>query len=128
MATSRCCRRDEEADTCSQLLRSPKTPRESVQARRLPPQHTPPQKLQAVRADQANPVLDSVRVRLTLWYTGVLALVLILVAVVTYLFYARDIYQRIDSGLLELSSAFTTTFHAELADQTNPDAVKGAAR
>jgi two-component system OmpR family sensor kinase len=73
-------------------------------------------------------VLDSVRVRLTLWYTGVLALVLILVAIVTYLFYARDIYQRIDSGLVELSSAFTTTFHAELADQTNPDAVKSAAR
>jgi two-component system, OmpR family, sensor kinase len=78
--------------------------------------------------DQANPVLDSVRVRLTLWYTGVLALVLILVAVVTYLLYARDIYQRIDSGLVELSSAFTTTFRAELADQTNPDAVKSAAR
>jgi two-component system OmpR family sensor kinase len=73
-------------------------------------------------------VLDSVRVRLTLWYTGVLALVLILVAIVTYLFYARDISKRIDSGLVELSSAFTTTFHAELADQTNPEAVKSAAR
>jgi two-component system, OmpR family, sensor kinase len=72
-------------------------------------------------------VLDSVRVRLTLWYTGVLALVLILVAIVTYLFYARDIYQRIDSGLVQLSSAFTTTFHAELADQINLDAVKSAA-
>jgi two-component system OmpR family sensor kinase len=73
-------------------------------------------------------VLDSVRVRLTLWYTGVLALVLVLVAIVTYLFYARDIYKRIDSGLVELSSAFTTTFRAELADQTDPDPVKGAAR
>lgn len=73
-------------------------------------------------------MFDSVRVRLTLWYTGVLALVLILLAVVTYLFYARDISRRIDSNLSELSDAFATTFHAELGQQTNPDAVKGAAR
>jgi two-component system OmpR family sensor kinase len=73
-------------------------------------------------------MFDSVRVRLTFWYTGVLALVLILLAVVTYLFYARDISQRIDSNLFELSDAFTTTFHAELGQQTSPDAVKSAAR
>jgi two-component system OmpR family sensor kinase len=73
-------------------------------------------------------MFDSVRVRLTLWYTGVLALVLILLAVVTYLFYARDISQRIDSNLFELSDAFATTFHAELGQQSNQDTVKGAAR
>jgi two-component system, OmpR family, sensor kinase len=71
-------------------------------------------------------MFDSVRVRLTLWYTGVLALVLILLAVVTYLFYARDISRRIDSNLFELSDAFVTTFHAELGQQTNQEAVKSA--
>jgi heavy metal sensor kinase len=73
-------------------------------------------------------MFDSVRVRLTLWYTGVLALVLILLAAVTYLFYARDISQRTDANLMGLSDAFITTFHAELGDQTNRDAVKSAAR
>jgi two-component system, OmpR family, sensor kinase len=73
-------------------------------------------------------MFDSVRIRLTLWYTGVLALVLILLAVVTYLFYARDIWQRIDSNLFELSDAFVATFHAELGLQTDQEAVKSAAR
>jgi two-component system OmpR family sensor kinase len=73
-------------------------------------------------------MFDSVRVRLTFWYTGVLALALILLAVVTYLFYASDISERIDSNLFELSDAFVTTFHAELGQQINPDAVKIAAR
>jgi two-component system, OmpR family, sensor kinase len=73
-------------------------------------------------------MFDSVRIRLTLWYTGVLALVLILLAGVTYLFYARDISQRIDSNLFELSDAFATTFHAELGQQASQDAVRSAAR
>lgn len=72
-------------------------------------------------------MLDSVRVRLTLWYSGVLAFVLILLSVLTYFFYERNILQRADNNLVELSEAFTTTFNAEVPDQTGPDRVKNAA-
>ncbi|HUC53205.1 MAG TPA: ATP-binding protein [Candidatus Cybelea sp.] len=71
-------------------------------------------------------MLDSVRVRLTFWYTTVLALVLILVAGVTYFIYARNSEQRTDSDLVELSDAFLTTLEAELQDQQGPDALKSA--
>ena len=36
-------------------------------------------------------MLDSIRVRLTLWYTLVLALVLVLLAAFTYLVYWRNV-------------------------------------
>src|SRR5271169_1219541 len=71
-------------------------------------------------------MLDSVRVRLTLWYSIVLGLVLVLLAVSTFIVYRRSITQRRDSNLVELSNAFTATFNAELADQSGPGAVTGA--
>src|SRR5215468_5053604 len=74
-----------------------------------------------------NRMLDSVRVRLTLWYSLVLAFVLVLLAVFTYFLYWRSISQRTDTGLSELADAFVTTLHAELQDETGPDAVKNAA-
>jgi len=73
-------------------------------------------------------MLDSIRVRLTLWYTLVLALVLVLLAAFSYLLYGRSLAQRTDSAIVELSSAFATTFVAELADSSGPDAPKSAAR
>lgn len=72
-------------------------------------------------------MLDSVRVRLTFWYTTVLALVLLLVAGVTYLIYSRNSWQRTDSDLVELSDAFVTTLQAELKDQQGPESLKTAA-
>ena len=71
-------------------------------------------------------MLDSVRVRLTFWYTTVLALVLILVAAVTYFIYSRNSRQRTDSDLVELSDAFVTTLQAELKDQQGPESLKTA--
>ena len=73
-------------------------------------------------------MLDSVRVRLTLWYSGVLALVLVSLAVVTYFLYAHSTSQRADTELTQLTDAFVTTFNAELADSTGADAVRSAAR
>jgi two-component system OmpR family sensor kinase len=72
-------------------------------------------------------MLDSVRVRLTLWYSLVLAFVLVLLAAFTYLLYWRNIEQRTDTGLAELADAFVTTFNAELSDERGPDAVRNAA-
>jgi two-component system, OmpR family, sensor kinase len=71
---------------------------------------------------------DSVRLRLTLWYTLVLAFVLIFLAILTYLLYWRNIARRTDSDLTQLAQAFITTFRAELSDQTGSEAVKNAAR
>lgn len=73
-------------------------------------------------------MLDSVRVRLTVWYTAAVAMVLILLACLTYFLYARNIAQRTDSSLVELTDAFATTFNAELPDETGPDAPMNAAR
>lgn len=73
-------------------------------------------------------MVDSVRMRLTLWYTAAVAVVLILLAALTYFLYARNIAQRTDSNLVELTDAFTTTFNAELPDEIGPDAPKKAAR
>jgi two-component system, OmpR family, sensor kinase len=71
-------------------------------------------------------MLDSVRVRLTFWYTTVLALVLLLVAAVTYFIYSRNTEQRTDSDLVELSAAFITTVQAELKDQQGSGGLKNA--
>jgi heavy metal sensor kinase len=73
-------------------------------------------------------MLDSVRVRLTLWYTAVVAVVLILLAVLTYFLYARNIALRTDNNLVELADAFATTFNAELSDEVGPDHPQQAAR
>jgi two-component system OmpR family sensor kinase len=73
-------------------------------------------------------MLDSVRVRLTVWYSLALGLVLILLAGLTYVVYARNSSQRTDSNLVELADAFATTFNAELRDQSGPDPVTEAAR
>jgi two-component system, OmpR family, sensor kinase len=60
-------------------------------------------------------MFDSVRVRLTLWYSLVLAVALVSLAVLTYLLYRHSISRRADSDLTQLAEAFVTTFNAELA-------------
>jgi heavy metal sensor kinase len=69
-------------------------------------------------------MLDSVRVRLTLWYTAVLTLVLIVLALITYFIFWRSTLQRTDANLSELSEAFLTTLDAETKDQSGPDSLR----
>jgi heavy metal sensor kinase len=59
-------------------------------------------------------MLDSVRVRLTLWYTGLLAVFLLALALATYFTFWRSTLERTDSNLTEVSNAFLTTVHAEI--------------
>lgn len=73
-------------------------------------------------------MLDSVRVRLTLWYTAVLALVLIVFSVLTYFIFWRNTVQRTDANLTELAESFLVTLRAELEDQSGPDPFKAAAQ
>ena len=62
-------------------------------------------------------MFDSVRVRLTLWYTGVLALVLICLSAGTYWLVARTTDRRTFISLAEISEGFLTTLQAEYKDQ-----------
>ena len=73
-------------------------------------------------------MLDSVRFRLTLWYTAALALIVAVLCVVSYFGYWRNTLERADSNLAELSDAFVTTFQAELGDHTDPNSIREAAR
>jgi two-component system, OmpR family, sensor kinase len=73
-------------------------------------------------------MLDSVRLRLTLWYTGLLALFLVVLSLITYFIFWRSTLQRTDSNLAELSEAFLTTVQAEMQDDHGPDAPKVAAQ
>ena len=69
-------------------------------------------------------MVDSVRVRLTLWYTAVLAVVLVALSLITYFIFWQSTVQRTDVNLAELSNAFLTTLDAEISDQSGPDAFK----
>lgn len=73
-------------------------------------------------------MLDSIRLRLTLWYTAVFGLVLIVLAAFTYVIYWRNVVETTDIGLTELANAFATTFQAELADAIGPNAARIASR
>jgi heavy metal sensor kinase len=64
----------------------------------------------------ARNMLDSVRVRLTAWYSAVLAVVLVLVSATTYLIVGKTSMQRTDTDLEVLADSFLVTFQAELAD------------
>src|SRR5271154_3447983 len=78
----------------------------------------------------ARNMLDSVRVRLTVWYSAVLAVVLVLVCATTYLIVQKTSMRRTDEDLSVLADSFLVTFQAELADATNiqDSAVLSAAR
>jgi heavy metal sensor kinase len=71
----------------------------------------------------------SMRARLTFWYTGVLALVLLIFAVSTYSYLARAARQRTDDSLSETAASFISNFNAEVGDenQSADNAVKEAA-
>lgn len=61
-------------------------------------------------------MFDSVRVRLTLWYAGVLGLVLVVLALATYFVLQRNAMKRTDAALSDLGNAFLSTVRAELRD------------
>jgi len=73
-------------------------------------------------------MLDSVRSRLTLWYSGLFGAFLILLAALTYFLYWRSTRERLDTNLLELSETYATTFSAELKDEKEAGGIQSAAR
>ena len=73
-------------------------------------------------------MFDSVRSRMTLWYTGLLGLFLILLAALTYFLYWHNTRDTTDSNLLELGDAYVITFDTELKDPTEDNHIQDAAR
>ena len=69
-------------------------------------------------------MLDSVRVRLTMWYAAMMAVVLVALSVITYFIFWQSTVQRTDGNLAELSDAFLTTLNAEIKDLNGADSVK----
>lgn len=73
-------------------------------------------------------MLNSIRTRLTLWYTAVLAVVIAVLCLLAYFLFWRSAVRRTDAGLAELSDSFLVTFRAELEDQSGPDVFRTAAQ
>lgn len=71
-------------------------------------------------------MFKSMRSQLTLWYTGALALVLIVFSVATYAYLARAARQRTDSSLAETANSFISSFTTEAnePDVSGDDAAK----
>lgn len=78
--------------------------------------------------ERKSPMLDSVRSRLTVWYSGLFGVFLILLAGLTYFLYWRASLHQLDSNVLELSDTYLTTFNAELKDPDESNTIRVAAR
>src|SRR4051794_29845717 len=74
-------------------------------------------------------VLDSMRTRLNLWYTGVLALVLVVFAAAAYAYLARAASERTDQLLADDARSLALNLTAEYEeDQTGDSAAQEVAR
>lgn len=72
-------------------------------------------------------MFNSVRLRLTLWYTSAMALILVVLAVSTYFVLRRNIVVRADAQATQLADSFLSTFRAEIADAAEPGSPKSIA-
>ena len=73
-------------------------------------------------------MLDTLRSRLTLWYSLVLAVFLVLFSFTSYLLFSRAADRHTDADLEELANSFLVTFQDELKDPDNPGGLQAAAR
>jgi heavy metal sensor kinase len=68
-------------------------------------------------------MFSSVRIRLTLWYTAAMAVILIFLASVTYFVIRQNIRARGDAQAVELANTFLSTVNAEMGESTKPDSL-----
>ena len=73
-------------------------------------------------------MLDTLRARLTLWYSVVLALLLLLFSLTSYFLFSRAANRRTDADLAELANSFLVTFQDELQDPDKSGELQAAAR
>ena len=69
-------------------------------------------------------MFNSVRFRLTFYYTAAFTLVLLILAFGMYAILKRENVKRIDADISQLADSFLATVQAELSDQAGPDSLK----
>jgi two-component system, OmpR family, sensor kinase len=65
-------------------------------------------------------MFSSVRIRLTLWYTLSMTIVLVALAAGIYFVLRENVIRRADTNAIELADSFLSTVNAELSDAANP--------
>src|SRR5580693_5637658 len=73
-------------------------------------------------------MLDTLRARLTLWYSVILTIFLLLFGLSSYLLFSRAADRRTDADLADLGNSFLVTFQDELKDPDNPGGLQSAAQ
>ena len=68
-------------------------------------------------------MFSSVRIRLTLWYTLSMTIVLVVLAAGIYFVLRQNVIRRADANAIELADSFLSTVNAELSDAANPSSV-----
>ncbi len=71
-------------------------------------------------------MFNSIRIKLTVWYVGVLALVIIAFAALTYFTLVRALSRDLDLRLMEMARNFTAALEAEQADEADNPAGENA--
>jgi len=72
-------------------------------------------------------MFNSVRIRLTLWYTGAMTVVLLALVLTTYLVFRQNIIRRAHAQAAELADSFLSTVNAEMRDaQSAEEGVEAA--
>ena len=59
--------------------------------------------------EQRMKILNSTKLRLTFWYVGVLAIILTVFAILTYVLFAFTLYSQTDKALSEVGTSFEIT-------------------
>jgi two-component system, OmpR family, sensor kinase len=73
-------------------------------------------------------MFNTVRIRLTLWYTAAMTLALVVLAATTYFVLRQNVVRRADAQATELADSFLSTVSAEMGDATNRDTVDDGIR
>jgi len=68
-------------------------------------------------------MFSSVRIRLTLWYTLSMTIVLVALAAGIYFVLRQNVIRRADANAIELADSFLSTVNAEMSDAANPASV-----
>jgi two-component system, OmpR family, sensor kinase len=68
-------------------------------------------------------IFPSVRVRITLWYTAAMSLVLVVLAAATYFVIKHDVGKRADAQAMEQADTFLSTVNAEMGDGAKPSSL-----
>jgi two-component system OmpR family sensor kinase len=71
-------------------------------------------------------MLDTLRARLTLWYSVILAIFLLLFGLTSYLLFSRAADRRTDADLTELANSYLVTFQDEINDPDNSSGMQSA--